>query len=85
MTTEALNIASSQLISQSTEKLNQSATKVANGNINPAEISKVNVEAVREAELGVKLAQISDQISEEVIELVTDTHERKGRVTDHFN
>jgi len=80
-----LNNASSVLIDNSTKKLNESAKKIANGNINPAETVRTQVEAVRETQLAVKLAQVSQEIDEEIIAFAADTDSRKGRAADHFS
>jgi hypothetical protein len=80
----ALN-SSAQLIYQSKEKLSESAASIAAGNINPAEIARIHTEAVRETELGVKIAHVSQDMSDELMEMNSETRERKGRALDHFS
>jgi adenylosuccinate lyase len=80
----ALN-ASAQLIDKSIDKLNQSASKIARGDINPAEIARTHIEASRETELATKIAQVAQEVSEEIIEIASDADERKGRALDHFS
>jgi hypothetical protein len=80
-----LTNASSQLIDQSTKKIIDSAKKILNGDINPADTARSHVEALRETQIAVKMTRVSQEIGDEIIERLADTDSRKGRASDHFS